>query len=210
MTATLRSTALVMGLLVGVSATPPPASAAGVEIKLGTLGAGIDLAWPLSDTLTGRIGLNRYSYGSTLEEGGIAYSADLDLKSSGLFLDWHPFRGTFRLTAGYLSNDNAISGRATGDIEVGSTVYSGVDLRGTIAFSSGTYLGLGWGNRATKGWTLTADIGVLHQGSPKVGLSDASLQVSSDDLDQEAAELADGLSDFDLYPVVGLGISYAF
>lgn len=210
MTATYRRYPLALCLLTGLFWGIGTAHAAGVEVKMSTLGAGIDLSWPINDSLTTRLGLNRFNYNTNLNEGGIRYDAELDLSSYGLFLDWHPFRGTFRLTAGYVSNDNSISGRASGNLQVGSGSYTNIDLRGSITFDSGAYLGIGWGNRAPKGWSFTADIGVLQQGSPGVRLRDTTGQVSSTDLTQEASQLEDGLSNFKLYPVLGVGVSYSF
>ncbi|GAB4350399.1 MAG: hypothetical protein Kow006_13150 [Gammaproteobacteria bacterium] len=185
-------------------------SAVGIDAKISTLGAGFDITLPLSDRFNARLGIHRFDASYSLNEAGIDYDADLELDSAGLFLDWHPFKGTFRVTVGYLANDNAIKGRATGNLTVGNNGYAGVDLRGTISFESGTYLGIGWGNTGTRGWALIADIGLLHQGSPDVTLRDETGTVSSADLDAEAAELENELEDFDLYPVLGIGISYSF
>ena len=190
--------------------SPGKGYAAGVDAKLSTLGAGVDITMPLTERINARLGFNHFSQSFDLEEGGISYDADLDLSSAGLFVDWHPFKGTFRVSAGYVANDNEISGRATGDLTVGGTAYTSIDLRGAITFDSGAYLGIGWGNTGTKGWAVVADIGLLYQGSPNVSLTDATSTVSSADLNAEATELEDGLDEFDLYPVLGIGISYTF
>src|SRR5690349_11797565 len=39
--------------------------------------------------------------------------AELDVKSTALLFDWHPFRGAFRLTGGLMKNGNQINMVAT-------------------------------------------------------------------------------------------------
>ncbi|MCP3901119.1 MAG: hypothetical protein GY707_15550, partial [Desulfobacteraceae bacterium] len=67
------------------------ASGVALGIKIGTLGGGIEMEKPLTDTLTGRIGLNYLSYSYEGTEDDIDYDFDLNLKTLGAMLDWHPF-----------------------------------------------------------------------------------------------------------------------
>ena len=85
------------------------------------------------------------------------------------------------------------------------------------------YAGLGWGRApgAGSGWGLTLDLGVIFQGEGEVTLTPVipagsplndpiarqALQIL---LDREEQDLQDDIADYDMYPVVSLGISYRF
>ncbi len=74
----------------------------GVLLKAGTLGAGLDVSVGMSESLGLRLQANALSYEDDFTESDVDYSADLKLQSAGLLLDWHPFSGVFRVSAGRL------------------------------------------------------------------------------------------------------------
>lgn len=188
----------------------------GVGVKASTLGAGIELGFPLSESFVFRGALNKYSRDDDQTIDDIDYDAELDLKSTALFLDWHPMQGSFHLTAGYLFSNSELTATATptGTYDIGGQPYTAdVTLHGAIDLGSGPYVGLGWGNLPAKGFGFTFELGAVSQGTP-----DASLTVSGADKDlidpadiaQEEQNMQDDLDEFDLYPVVSLGVSYGF
>ncbi|HEX9803770.1 MAG TPA: hypothetical protein VGB35_10960 [Gammaproteobacteria bacterium] len=191
----------------------------GVGVKVSTLGAGIEVGVPLSDRFVVRGALNQYSRDDSQSIDGIDYDADLDLKSTALFFDWHPMKGPFHLTAGYLFTNSELNGTATptGTFDVGGTTYDGsmidVTLHAGVDLGSGPYLGLGWGNLPAKGLGFTFEVGAVQQGSPDVSLTASGADsgaISQSDLDQEERNMQDDLDKFKLYPVVSLGLSYGF
>ena len=84
---------------------------------------------------------------------------------------------------------------------------------------------MGWGfsPKNSGGLLITADIGVLLQGSPKVDLTasgTATYQGNTVDLAEDPAaqeqvqieekRLEDDLAELDLYPVLSIGLGYRF
>jgi len=190
-----------------------------VGARAGTLGLGAELTVPLIPRFNARLGINSYSYDFTTTESSIDYDAELDLSTTSLILDWHPFNGRFRISAGYFNNKNSISFAGTpsgGSIDVGGTTYPAA-LAGTLAADIGfkknvPYVGIGWGNAVGKNKRigLNFDIGILKQGSPEVTLTSTSGIILQSELDAEAATLENDISGFDAYPVLSFGLSFRF
>ena len=193
------------------------AEGVGLGLHAGTLGFGVDATYGISEELNIRGQYNTAGLEADETDGGIDYNYDLDWNTYGILVDWHPFRGGFRLSAGYFINNNELVGRASGtNVDVGNTTYPGtVSLKSTVTFdSSAPYVGIGWGNATEKNNRLSFmfEVGALLQGSPKVSLVETSPTpvVSPADLNAEAAQLENDISEFDVYPVVTIGLAYHF
>jgi hypothetical protein len=189
----------------------------GVSAHVGTLGAGLDLAYGFNRNLTGRVGFNRLNIGEDFTEGDIDYSADLELESVHALADWHIFGGGFRLTGGAIFNNNAFDGSAAIDAgdEIGGTPATG---SGSLALDVeydevAPYLGIGWGNRA-RGWSavsFSVDAGLMFQGAPDVDITESgSTGASQSDLDKEERDVEDELENFEIYPVISAAIVFRF
>ncbi len=171
----------VAGLALFLMAMNPTAWAdVGVLLKAGTLGAGLDVSVGMSESLGLRLQANALSYDKDITESDVDYNADFDLKSAGLLLDWHPFSGVFRVSAGAYWNGNEATavGRPTGGTyEINGVTYPSAavgSLNGQIDFESvAPYFGIGFGSapKAGRGMTFSFDLGVLYQGEPNVGLT---------------------------------------
>ena len=191
----------------------------GVNLKAGTLGAGIELSKSLSDKFSVNLGFNSYNYKTTDTTNGIDYDFKYELQSAGLLGNYHPFAGAFRFTGGVLYNNNEL--KLTGKPSAGSTyTINGVTytaaqvgtLTGKLTFNkTAPYLGLGWGNRPGSKFGLSADLGVLYQGSPKLTLTATGAAAGlSSDLEQERKKAESDLADFKWYPVLSLGLYFRF
>lgn len=191
----------------------------GVGVKAGTLGYGAEFTYGINDSFNARLGLNTYSFDDTDTQDDIEYDMDMDWQSTGAYLDWHPFQGSFRLTVGYILNKNEIGMKATpsGTYDIGGTTYTDAEignLTGAVDFGNGLFYGLGWGNAGDgKGLGFILELGVLQQ-APDLSLA-ASGPIASDptfqqDLSREQKDAQDDLDDFDQYPVISLGLSYSF
>lgn len=186
--------------------------------KAGTLGLGVEGTTALSQNINLRVGINNYSYSFDETASNIRYNADVDLQSGGLIFDWHPFAGTFRLSAGWLYNKNAahLTTTPTSNVTIGNNTYTPAQvgtLSGDLKFKKNApYLGLGWGNAVAKGgpFGVTFEIGALFQGNPAVTLRSSNGAVSQADLQREAQDAEADLDSFKVYPVVSLGFSYRF
>ncbi len=202
--------ALAMGLM--MLGTGTSAHAIGVGVKAGTLGLGAELGLTLSDRFTTRLALNKYKFGADQTIDGIDYSADLDMSSSAIFLDWSPFtNGSLHLTVGYVNSDNKLNASATGSYTFGTnpTSYT-TTVDTTVKLGSGPYFGIGYGNVSNAGFGFTFELGVVQMGTPKASLSESSGMVPADDIAREEQNIQNDLNQYDLYPVVSAGISIGF
>jgi hypothetical protein len=182
----------------------------GVDAKVGTLGVGAEIGYRFNDYLGVHAGINTGSFDFDNEDAGIDYNYGMDFDTLPVMLDWYVFGGGFRLTGGYVSNKNELTGTATGALDIGGGTYTTTATNDISFDKSSTYVGVGWGGTpsSTRGFSLSLDIGVLLHGSPTVKLTAPG--VPADDLAAEEASLNDELDDFKYWPVVSLGIGYTF
>ena len=206
----------------------------------GTLGLGATIGYDFSEKFGIRGTLNRFDY--EVDDVADEYSGDLELRSLGMLLDWHPRGGGFRVTAGAMSNQSAIAAMAATDsVEIGRRNYAGTaDLKADFD-AIAPYIGMGWSGGRTDGLRVLVDIGVLVQGAPSVsasgrvsesGLGTCGFTVSSSgiptlsgnlcgidtslgdeliaNLRMEHRELTADVEDFELWPVLKLGVAYSF
>lgn len=203
----------------------------GIAGTAGTLGIGAELSFDVSRQIQGRLGIHGYNYSDRREESGIEYDAEANLLTATGFVDWHPGGRGFRLTGGLVYNGTDVTGRSVtpasgfydiGDVLVPAALLDG--LNADVDFDPIVpYAGLGWGRApgSGSGFGVTLDLGVMFQGEGEVTLTPRipagsplnnpqarqALQIL---LDREEQELQDEVDDYDLYPVVSLGISYRF
>ncbi len=198
------------------------AQSSSIALKVSTLGAGLEIERSFSDLIGGRIIANYFTYDYSGTEEDIEYDFDLTLQSIGLLLDWHPFKGSFRISGGVIYNGNGLDAKArsSATYEIGDHTYTADEigkLTGEIDFDDfAPYAGIGWDTSSGKkqGLGFVFEIGVVFQGTPDVDLS-ASGPIASDatfqrDLAKEEDDLQDALNEFKFYPVLAIGISYRF
>lgn len=196
----------------------------GLVVKAGTLGAGLDIGWSFNKSFGARISLNAFNYDDTFTESNIEYDGEVDLATAGVLLDWHPMKGSFRLTGGIYANNNELTakGKPTGGFfEINGVQYpaSAIDsLSGAVDFdTTSPYLGLGFGTMSKSGFKFTFDLGVLYQrptatlnvvcGASLPGPACAQLQ---SDVAAEQAQLNEDIDDYRFYPVVAFGLGWVF
>jgi len=214
----MRRSLILFGI-VACAAVAPTATADGfgLGVKAGTLGLGVEATVGLTGRLNLRAGFNSYTYHYDETAGDVRYDADLELRSTAAIVDWHPFAGTFRLSAGLLSNKNGanLTATPTSNQTIGGVVYTPSQigtLNGTVSFKkTAPYLGLGFGNAAakSKGLGFSTELGVLFQGKPDARLTSTG-SVSQADLRAEEQKIENDLDSFKTYPVLGVGLSYQF
>lgn len=196
-----------------------------VGVQAGTLGLGIQVGYALTDRWSVKGVYNHYDYDYTSVENDIDYRFDLGLRNAGLLASYKPFDNGFRVTGGIYHNGNEVDGRArysgSDTLTIGNTVYSGTDidrLDADISFNKiAPYLGVGYTKQISR-VELNADLGVLYQGSAKVGLRatpNASLDAAQreqlrQEVERERRDLQNDLDDFKYYPVATVGVSYRF
>jgi len=199
-----------------------------VALKAGTLGVGIDVSTMVSPMFGIRGNLNGASYNDNRDAGDLNYDTDINFFSIGLIGDYHPFSGSFRMSGGLYYNDNAVTGnftpRSNETFQLGDHTYSAseigkvttdIEWENTIS----PYLGIGWGNNSNaKGWGFSFDVGALYQGTTQITTTpniNASVPAAERaqiqaDANRETKTIEDDISDYTWYPVLSIGVTYAF
>ena len=209
----------------------------GVGAKAGINGVGIDLTLGLTQNLNLRVGASAIdidgeedsiTVGDAGSEADLDSEIDFDYGASSVFIDWHVFGGGFRVSAGMFKNNGAAEGSA---VLQGAVVVDGQDLdpgdidgdigaKVSLGESYQPYLGVGWGRGAggDGGFSFMLDVGVamldtsvdydaaVNAGGPN-GLDQAELDSRLRSLEKDAE---DELDDYELWPVLALGVNYAF
>lgn len=213
-------TILFFAAVTAVGATP--AHAGEVYGGIGLPGVFIGYAQPLNESFTVRADVA--TLGSRSADGreeGIDYDGKINLHRAGVFADWFPAQGGFRITGGLTFNDAKVKLTARGDggtINIGGQDYvftpaDRFDVR--VKYPSVTpYLGIGYGHHRTgaTGWAFHFDVGASY-GKPKVrgGVSGpAAALVRDEDVEQELDELRDSVEKYRVLPQLSVGASYRF
>jgi hypothetical protein len=148
----------------------------GVGLRVGSGGIVLDYAHALGTRFDLRGGFALGKVGREIEEDGIDYDADVEFASVLGMLDYRPFAGGFRISAGAYSRAPEVALLTRGEDEqyqIGNNEYTASGrLDGDIDFGAVTpYLGIGWGGTtggAGFGWS--ADVGVMIADAPSVEL----------------------------------------
>lgn len=209
----------------------------GVGVKAGTMGYGADFTVTVTKTINARLSLTSFEFddknetfivGDASDNGTIDVILEADIGANALLLDWHVFDGTFHLTAGLVKNNGNVifTGTLRDDFVINGQAVSTSDITGamngkvTLGESYEPYIGIGWGRKASAegGLSVSFEMGVALL-DPKVdfnatvntgganGLSQAELDSRLQSAENDAN---DDISDFETYPVISLGINYAF
>ena len=198
-------------------AGPAFAADSGVGLKAGTYGWGAEFGVGFTSWFTLRASATTGDVSGNYDENGIDYDASLDVGGYGLLADFFPMKGTFRLTAGLLSNRNEVELKSvpTAPINIGGNIYPPAavgTLSGDIGFDNSVpYFGVGWGNVARgRRFGFLVDLGFIYQGGGKVSLSSSTGLIPQSDLDAEAAAIEDDIEDFDFWPIISFGLAIRF
>lgn len=186
--------------------------------KVGTTGLGAEVTLDLTETLNLRGGFSSLQIGHNDEVDEIEYDFDLDFQFVFVLLDLHLFESGFRLSAGAVINDSAmtLTGVLSGPEEIGGNVYPADavgSLTAALTFDDlAPYVGVGYGNAVgdSDRWTFSFDLGVIFQ-QYEVDLT-ATGPVSGDpgfiaDLALEERDIQDEVDTIKIYPVLAFGVA---
>lgn len=209
---------LITSALVGGTAV----QAQEVYANFGFPVVGVGYALKLSPSLglrgdIGTIG----SLSTTRTDGNINYDAKLKYNRLGLYGDWFPTEGGFRVSLGL----NLTDGRL--DMVGKPTATSTININGTnYTIGAGDYykvqakypkvmpyLGVGYGHHDTQpGWGFVADLGASF-GKPSI-TTDTNLVatgvVPQSQVDAETNKVRDKANQLSVLPQLTLGVSYRF
>ena len=97
--------AVVITCISAVSVTVANAADFGIYGEAGTLGLGGGVAWQFDDHLSARVGYSRFSSDiDEYEAEDLELDGEATIGAGKVLVDWHPARGTFRITAGAMIN----------------------------------------------------------------------------------------------------------
>ena len=96
----IKKTIVIMALFLLVFSTISYAQNSSIGLRVSTLGAGIEADRSFSDSTGARVGFNYFTADYSAKIDDIDYDLDLNLMSVSVLLDWHPFKGSFRISGG--------------------------------------------------------------------------------------------------------------
>ncbi len=217
---------LLSAIIGSVVAVPTVASAnsaegVGLAVNYGLIsGPSLELTYPINDLLQVRGAL---SGGMGLSESSSDTDINYNVKADGgihrLSMDYHPFAGTFFMSAGYAFNDFKLKADGTKtavNVKVGNDTFNGtVNINGTMEWDSAPMLSLGWGHSPAEGWGAMFEVGAIFTGAPDVSLSGTTSDPTAQArlnaaLKEEEAILQNDVGDYDFLPVLQAGVTYRF
>lgn len=205
----------------------------GIGLKASTLGAGIEVATPVSRRANLRVGFNHFVYAHNFRYQGSLYDAQLNLFSAQANYDWFPFGKSLHLSPGLLAyNGNRV--RATTSDTAASQAEPGIftnPITGSarIEFAKVAPLFLmGWGNlipRRGRHVSVSFEWGAAYHGQPRASLHMNPIVCASGDMicleasadpsiqssfQSEQTQIRKEVSPYKYYPVISLGLGYRF
>jgi hypothetical protein len=214
-----------------------PFSKIALGFKVDTLGAGVEVATPLSRRFNLRSTANLFNFRYLFNIDGIDYDTELHFHSGQLNVDWFPFHGEFHVSPGVLYFNNNLYGKASvppgQPFQLSNTSYiNSVDdpvygtTKITYARKIAPALTVGFGNilsRTGRHFTVPFEVGVAYLGSAKMDVqlagttcTNAGCFNAATDLDTQASlhdevkSLNGELTKYKLYPIISLGFAYRF
>lgn len=158
------------------------------------------------------------SWSGSGTDKGVSYDATIKASRAGVYADWFPFGGGFRLVGGLTANDMKVDINSVG----GSATINGkpVNMTGNYfnvhtKYPTATpYLGIGYGHQAgsAKGLGFYFDLGVtLGSFTADVDTNLVGQQgITQADVDKQKQDMNDSLAGLKLLPSVSLGLRYNF
>lgn len=195
------------------------AMAAEVYTGVGTTGLKLGYSHTLSNNFGARAEYNTLDYDRDFNTSDADYEGNIKFNSAGLYLDYFPFSNGFRVSAGALIGNNKIS--ANGKPKNGTYTINGQQYNAAGESVSATakfpdvqpYVGIGYGYAPKRtGLGFYADLGVAY-GKPKTTLTVSQglrAQAGQANIDAERNKLQDEVDKLKTYPVLNVGVSYAF
>lgn len=162
------------------------------------------------------------SWNGSGTDNGVGYDASIKASRAGLFADWFPFNGGFRLVGGITANSMKfdVNALGTGNATInGNTVnmaghYFNVNLKYPTAT---TYLGVGYGHHVTaKGLGFYADLGVTlgaftaDVSTDLVGVAGSGGNITQADVDSQKQKMNDSLGGLKYLPSISAGLVYRY
>lgn len=190
---------------------------------VGTTGGTAEAQIRLNDWVQLRAGGNYLAFDEDIDVDDITYEGELDISGLGAFVDLHPFGGSFFISGGALSGSKSIDLVASSDVpvEIGGVVFTPEEygrLEGDVAFDDvAPFAGVGFDTtfQGNGHWGFSLMAGAALFGSGDVSLQAVGGTLSDNpmllaELENEIQEIEEEIEDYELYPVLQVGLSYRF
>ena len=148
--------------------------------QAGIFGLGANLTGKFTDTLGVKVGFDVFTYKDyEITDDQVKYNFDVETQDFLATVDWHPYAGSFKTSAGVIINNSNLVGTITPNIEAQSFTFNDVTYSTDDIAKVDTeaefdpvapYVGIGWDTSWDKksAWGFTFDLGVIYQGSASV------------------------------------------
>ncbi len=214
-----------------------PFSTVAFGIRAGSLGAGAEIATPLSRTLNLRASVNYMSFRYSFRIDGINYYTRADFRSGQVGIDWFPFHGGFHISPGYMYFNTGLAGAAKvtpgQSFVLDSTTYINsvddpVGGAASITYSQhyAPVLMFGFSNiipRTGGHFSMPFEFGAAYTHAPVMAVDLAGTACTNQgcfnagndpdtqaNLKREVNELNESVSKVPVFPIVTLGIAVRF
>ena len=214
-----------------------PFSTFAVGAKISTLGAGLELATPLSRRLNLRATANYAIFNYAFNLDGINYDPRVDFRSAQIGVDWFPFHGGFHISPGFLYFKNALGG--TANVPAGktfsledTTYINSVDdpVSGTASLTYSRHMAptltFGWGNiipRSGRHLSFPFEMGVAYTGAGSMNIKLAGTACTNQgcfnaatdpttqaNLQGEINDINEEIKKVPIFPIISMGVAYRF
>lgn len=216
-------------LALAAAALPAAAQDAGrwaAGVQAGTTGLGVEGEFAASNQLVLRASADFFSYDVDVSSDDVDYEGELELNQGGLFVDWHPGGSSFFVSGGAYFGDRSADVRATASapVEIGDVVFTPAEvgeLQGEADLGDvAPFVGVGWNNTFTTagrvGFKVLAgaafgedpDVSLRRVGgAPLPPATQAELDAQ---LRNEEEEIESDLEDYNILPILQVGLFYRF
>lgn len=213
---------LILGAA-GLSATAIAEGDFAIAGSAGTLGGAVEGQFQINEYFQLRAGANYLSFDESIDVDDITYDGEIDFSGFGAFVDVHPFRNSFFVTGGAYAGGKSIdlTASSTVPVEIGGVIFTPAEygrLEGDVSFDDvAPFIGLGFDTtfQGSGNWGFSIVAGAAVFGSGDVTLDAVGGTLSNDpilqaELQNEIADIEEEIEDYELWPVVQLGLSYRF
>lgn len=213
--------ALVVTALSSLYLNQASARQISLGLKGGTLGAGLESTYRINSLFSLAGSVNGLSIARSDSTKSLAIDGKIRLLTAGVSLGIHPFQSCFKFLAGIFYNGNQLNltdVRLKQDITLSGILFTRDQVGQAqlkVHYSKvSPYLGFGFDSAFCNKspWSLTGEIGVLFQFSPKAKLTRTGVgdfPALKSYLEREV-EKAAGRDILKYYPVMAIGIKYSF
>jgi hypothetical protein len=205
---------LIAAVLAGMTAGAQAASF-GVVPQAGLAGVGATVQWGFTPYLAMSAGYTALDYSvKDVKTDEATYNGDLSLRNPQAFLNWAPFGGHFRLSAGLINQQSSFDLTASDFKDPQSSPVSAVNIKANYAQSVAPALTFGWESPImSSGLGYHLSVGAMYAGEPDVetdstckgGFTQTQCDVYTAN---ERKKVEDELRSYKVLPILQAGLIY--